>query len=1360
LSGTQMSGPLSGAAIHRLLMEARTRLIQGDSRNKLIHTPRDVKRSKSLNIVDTTADQIFQLLYRQRSQMDFLPAPEATSVKSLPANANLSTKLQTQLTSEDLQKRLLTLFRDAKTLEEEQGVNVLYLAVGFLRWFENDNSDIAREAPLILVPVSLVRNVARSSFRLISREDDVTVNFPLQERLREFGISLPNIPDTDDWRTNNYFSAVREAISAQPRWSIDENGIVLGFYSFSKFLMFRDLDPANWPSQSILNHPLVTGLLVDGFPHSDPIFSDDVPLDETFDPADLLHVVDADASQTIAIETVRKERNLVIQGPPGTGKSQTITNIIAAAVHDGKKVLFVAEKMAALEVVHRRLVEAKLGDMCLELHSRKANKRAVIQEIDRTRRAADLTTSDGGSIKRLRDMRDYLNANAKALHVPLMPSGVTPFQALGEQVKFAEQGYPAPTLAIDNISQLTEENLRALVEDIKRLVRLTTVAGSKHLHPWRGMQALTLQPTDLARLRVDLTAFAKNSQGYTSALKIIGAALGFPDDRKLGEVEEILNLLRRIAKYPDISHPLLMAIANTKNIDRLVQLAAFGKRFLEFHSAMAGTFLDPAWKFNFDTIRQAIAAGSDSWLIRMRRPYRRASKQLLSLVSKPLPKRAQDRVKLIDMFIAAREARAEIERSDVFGRTVLGNEWQGLRTNFAALADGLTWSQAILKSSIKSSLPLCVENRVGAGKLAAVLETLSTQFVAGVNKVFSTLNIDLPTAFNVQSESEVPLQLLTERALRWEAEFGRIQEWMDLARADRILRENGGAVIAEALATAKLSPERAVGTFIYARAEALWKIAVERDPSLTQMNGEERSQCVREFCKLEKGRRTIVASDIRARHRAMFPTGGTGEMAIILGETARQRGHLPIRKLVQKAGNTLQLIKPVFLMSPISVAQFLPLGTIEFDLLVIDEASQVRPEDALGVIGRVRQMVIVGDKKQLPPTSFFDRVVDSDDDEDNDDSDEGDADQSAKSPLGGAARATELESILSACEARGMPTRMLQWHYRSRHPSLIAVSNDEFYENRLFLPPSPTILREEVGLISRRVAGSYDRGGKRNNEIEARSVVDAASAHARKTPELSLGIVTFSVSQRDLIDDLLELKRREDHELDVFMQKQTREELFVKNLENVQGDERDAIIISVGYGPRAAGSGLDSMHFGPVSAEGGERRLNVLFTRARVRCEVFVSFASGDIDLLRTTKSGPRVLKHYLRFAETGKLDLPLATGADADSPFEEAVSKFISNLGYPVDGQVGSAGFKIDLGVRNPERSGEYLLAVECDGAAYHSARWARERDRLRQQVLENLGWSFHRIWSTDWFRSPDKAKMRLTEAIETARLRARKSS
>ena len=367
---------------------------------------------------------------------------------------------------------------------------------------------------------------------------------------------------------------------------------------------------------------------------------------------------------------------------------------------------------------------------------------------------------------------------------------------------------------------------------------------------------------------------------------------------------------------------------------------------------------------------------------------------------------------------------------------------------------------------------------------------------------------------------------------------------------------------------------------------------------------------------------------------------------------------------------------------------------------------------------------------------------------------ENDAEDS-DAPMG--ASAADMESILTLCEARGLRQRMLEWHYRSRDPSLIRVSNAEFYGNNLVLPPSPLELDENFGLKFRRVPGVYSsasKGGGRagTNKIEAQEIVAAMARHARDWPDLSLGVVAFSKAQANMLTEVLEHGRRQDAVLDAFLREGQHEDVFVKNIENVQGDERDVILISVGYGPHEANGRLSSMTFGPVNGEGGERRLNVLFSRARVRCEVFASFDPGDIDPSRTLRDGPRVLKRFLDFAKTGIIDERIPTGLDADSPFEEDVAEVIRSLGYEADPQVGSAGFRIDLGIRHPDKPGQYIAAVECDGATYHSALWARERDRLRQDILENLGWQFHRIWSTDWFHRRDTEIRRLDAALEAA--------
>ncbi|MGN6550068.1 MAG: DUF4011 domain-containing protein [Pararhizobium sp.] len=467
LEAAEPCGPLA-----RHLKQARDRLIQTGTRNRLVHTARFVKRGKAIDVVDERSDDVFRILVRAGTRMRFDHDPSAEEEAEegepqlFPAGRQrgeerfTDTLLQTRFGQDKLQKKLLGLAREAKTLEEEQGINALYLALGFLRWFEDEKSEIERHAPLVLVPVSLRRNERTSAYEIEFRGEDIATNEPLKHRLTDdFGISLPEIDDGEEWLPGDYFAAVRESIGGKPRWTIDADGIQLGFFSFAKLLMVRDLEAANWPDASVLGHPVIAGLLTDGFDEGPADFEGGAKLDALFAPADLIQVVDADASQTLVIESVRKGRNLVVMGPPGTGKSQTITNIIASAVHDGKSVLFMAEKMAALNVVHSRLVQAGLRDVCLELHSRSANKRLVAQELGRTLAAAGTGSAEDAEVGELPHLRDTLNGLSNAMHGPIGGTDVTAYRAVSTLVRLREAGFAPADVAIAGVETWSRKDL-------------------------------------------------------------------------------------------------------------------------------------------------------------------------------------------------------------------------------------------------------------------------------------------------------------------------------------------------------------------------------------------------------------------------------------------------------------------------------------------------------------------------------------------------------------------------------------------------------------------------------------------------------------------------------------------------------------------------------------------------------------------------------------------------------------------------------------------------------------------------------------------------------------------------------------
>ena len=1350
--------PYSHTSINRLLDDARRRLVETGTRNRLIHVNRTATRGNSLNIVNERTSDIFDILRVNGKRMRFAATGQddehdddapvlAVSEDHIDPARYRDQILETAIGPEQLQRRLLRLLTDARTSEEEQGFNILYLAMGFLTWFESPSSRVPREAPLILMPVQLARDERRASFNLAARDDDIVTNLPLQERLRnDFGIEPPEIEDGEDWRPSDYLARIDDLVAGQNGWEVDHDGMQLGFFSFAKLLMLRDLDPDNWQDNALEENSLIRGLLDEGFSPETPLFGDNSRLDERLDPADVVHVVDADASQAKVIEEIRAGRNFVVQGPPGTGKSQTIANIIAGAVHDGKTVLFMAEKMAALSVVHDRLEKVGLGDLCLELHSRTANKKAFLQEVASTLAAGQNPQELPDDPEELRRARDRLNAIASLLHEPVPGYSFTPFSTIAEIGRFVGRDVPPPGLKADGLEALDDAGRDTILGRVGGYADRLMQSGPRHEHPLYGVTATDLQPTDRQRLKQNLADAAAALRDLRKALEQICGSGGLRLPDRLAAADVLAACLLCAARRPAGAEEAAESLFAFAGQTRMSEALAIGRDWRSAQDDATDSFLEAAWDAPVVGLRARIAAGVGSVWARWFGGYRGASAQLAGLTSAALPKAPGDRLALLDRLIEVQNKRKSLADEEAWLREALGPAWRGERTEFALLETVADWLGELSDSGwltdadgLCGLLALAPDGETLAGALdrciGAARETISD--------VFDRLRYAAPGS---SALDDLALDDLAERLNELAGGIDRYDEWAQIVLDAQFLDENGLSDQVVRLDDGRLAPESAADEFSYATAEARWNAARRALPDLNELAHCDRHNLAAQFRDLDKRRLEETQRLLRASHLQQLPKGAHGEMGFLLGEIAKKRRHLPIRKVIQRAGNMVQRIKPVFLMSPISIAQFLPPDTVTFDLLVIDEASQVRPEEALGAVARCRQIAVVGDQKQLPPTSFFDRIAkESEDDGDDEEI--------------GTAGVTEMESILTACEAKGLNGGLLAWYYRSRDPSLIAVNNDEFYHRRLILPPSPVQDEGQYGLRLTRVSGVYSsrsRGGGRpgTNRVEAEEVVKRLSEHARIQANLSVGIIAFSKAQSDMVTEVLELARRQDYGLDAFLREDKMENVFVKNIENVQGDERDVILITVGYGPHEPGGRLISMNFGPVNSEGGERRLNVLFSRARFRCEVFCSFNPSDIDLSRTSRdrAGPRVLKRFLEFSESGQLHEAQPTGKEADSTFEEDVAHEIKKMAYDCDPQVGSAGFRIDLGVRHPDRPGRYILAVECDGARYHSALWARERDRLRQDVLEGMGWRFHRIWSTDWFHRRQHELGRLGRALEKA--------
>lgn len=1347
--------------VRKKLEEARRELLETSTRSRLLSTPLGSSRAKLIEVVHEQAESVFSVLVREGKAMTFaasrtardddqtgleLAQPLAEELDEQEIDLRRTdNKLQTALSSAKLQTRLRGLANDADTIQAEQGVNVLYLALGFLKWFEAHNADQPRYAPLILVPVTLTRASASERFRISFSGDEIGTNLSLQERLRADRVSLPDLPEPEDLSPTGYCEAVGRAIKGISGWEVQQDRIALGMFSFAKLMMYRDLNPELWPPRkNILGHAVLGGLLDWGFrDEAEPLVPDDSAIDPIIDIADAAHVVDADSSQMLAIRDVETGRHLVIQGPPGTGKSQTITNLIASAVRAGRRVLFVAEKMAALSVVKANLDRIGLGDLCLELHSHKAKKKEVLQSLKDAQQAPPISPPATDLAQSLRARRDALNAHVARMHAPLPPSGKSPFRVFATLARLEGLGLTAPDFQLPVSRTWTAQDFESRLKAIQRIAAHVLVMGTPNDHPWRGVRLEHVLPHDAERLGFRARELAESLSAWRARADQLAEQVAAPL-LTLADLQPLTRLAEALERAPRLDFRCL-ANGVWKNRAGIVKLIQSGVTYSEAFHKLRDVLLPEAWDIEPKVMRATLAAHGTSLFRWLRADYRQAVHSFRAMHVGQLPRDLPQRLEVLDTLARGQRARRQIHETESIGHEAFSREWRSLDSDWGLLHEIEQWELSIQGVD----LPTAWRSRAGAipdvkeyahSVLASARE--AAEWEARLVTYFTSLSFDCLSGLGNATHSDVALETLLRRLLGFSASAGLLSQWCTWWILSGEERRHGLDPLIDRMADGRVLPARAVHLFEYVAHEPLARQAFELHRELAIFDGRSHEQLLAEFQQLDRQRLELARREVLASHSRMRPSGTreVGEIGILASEWNKQRRHKPLRQLVKAAGSAMQAIKPVWMMSPMSLAQFVEPGTVSFDLVLMDEASQVRPVEALGAVARAEQLVVVGDELQLPPTSFFDRVSVGDEEPINEED---------------TAAVADFESILGLCAAQGIPDRMLRWHYRSQHESLIAVSNLEFYR-RLFIVP--TANADDLGLRFHKVDGLYDRGRTATNRIEAQHVARAVIAHAQKyaSPErfprgMSLGVGAFSVTQRDAILDELELLWRQHPDLSPFFDRNVAEPFFVKNLESIQGDERDVIFISIGYGPDE--HGVITGGFGPLTRAGGERRLNVLISRARRRCEVFSSLTAADIDLGRTQSFGVKVLKTFLQYAETGHQDRADIGKRAPDSDFEEDVAGALAAAGYLVEHQVGVAGFFVDLAIKDPEHNGRYILGIECDGAAYHSSRSARDRDRLREQVLRARHWRIHRIWGTDWYKRRKEELQRVIAAIERAR-------
>lgn len=1224
-------------------------------------------------------------------------------------------------------KTLKNISKKAKTAIEETGVNIAYLAFGFIHWTESEESDITMQAPILLVPISIENESSVDPYYIRVADDEIIVNPTFAFKLQnDYGIKFPEF---DDYVSIEEYLEKIESIISKLKWTVSRE-CKIGIFSFLKINMYKDIKDN---ADKIIKNDCIRALLGEIGMQSGLGIGES---EANYDLLDLHNVVDADSSQAEAIELAKQGKSFVLQGPPGTGKSQTITNIIAECLCDGKKVLFVSEKLAALNVVYDKLKKVGLEEFCLELHSHKANKKQVIEELFRTLQLQKSGLSDKAEkeIRLKKELQLQLDSYATELHKIRAVINKTLYR-LYEEVS-ACRSAPDVEFVIASIKNKGEEYIEKAETSLIRYTEYTPSIGyDYHSNIWYGYINLDCSYQAVMQLKTDLQAVINLCAELATISEELKTQYGLNSDSL--QYSSAFRRFFNLAKGSGFITPLLLnSLTTAKTLESVLKMQALSKEILGKKAILDKSFDSDIYKLDGQTYHKKLTKQYRGFLSHL---FSGEYKHIIGDIKlckkdgkKPKYKVA---VEAMDNLRLYQEKLHEYNDIEKLIKDYLGAAYQGVNTDFVLLISELQELADIhsLVVSFENLAKLATSGftveQSSFAQIAGQYESAFGKYCESVKRI--TASFDL-SEFNVQG---VTLQALIAKCQGCIDNIDEIDNWCEFSKLLQTLKSLELRAFIDYSIEKKIETKQLVLTYKKAFYMQWVDAVLHESPVLISLARVPHDEAVKRFKEKDELNFEINKAKIKARLSAQRPNldmvAQGSSIAILLREGEKKRKQKSIRLLLSEIGELAQTLKPCFLMSPLSVSTFLS-PDMKFDVVVFDEASQIFPQDAIGAIYRGKQLIVVGDSKQMPPSNFFNSVGDSDNDDEEDD-------------------ITDFESILDLCST-SFPQRRLKWHYRSRFEQLISFSNKNFYENDLVTFPSSKTDRAGVGVDFFYVDGTFDRKSK-TNRVEAERIVDLVFENIEKYPERSLGVVAFSMAQQGLIDKLISKRRQEDSSKEFFFKSDRAEPFFVKNLETVQGDERDTIIFSIAYAKDSQGRLL--LNFGPINREGGERRLNVAVTRAKFNVQLVSSMHYTDIDLSRTNSVGARLLREYLDYAENGAIALERAVNVNPyeqfDSEFELEVCEFLREKGFSVDTQVGCSSFKIDLAIKQPYSS-DYVLAIECDGATYHSSRTARDRDRLRQDILERMGWRFYRIWSTDWFRNKRVEQERLLNAAKEA--------
>ena len=1243
-------------------------------------------------------------------------------------------RLHSFLNEEQMQSALKQLAYTSRTSLEECGANSLYLALGFLR-LSDAETGTPIYAPIILFPVDLVRKSAASGYVVKSRDEDPVLNITLIEYLRQFyqiriGGLDPLPRDGNGIDVSMVFNAFRKAVLHKKGWDVEEHA-VLGVFSFSKQVMWNDIHT----NASLFNTNPIVQSLRDGRLSSSIAGSENADIDApSYEQKSIIFPLEADSSQESVIAGAINGDSFVIHGAPGTGKSQTITNIIANMLYRGKRVLFVAEKQAALDVVLKRLEAIGIAEFCLPLHSNKTSKSVVLEHFKKLLGLSKDTPSVPyiELVSRLSNVESELGNHVEAINRKRQAG-----YSLNDCISgyLSSDGSVVPGLPAGEWDESAVELRIGALEDFKNACG---VVERPTEHAFADSRLTTLPSIDprpaMERILTELKAA---EEGFAA----IWCAVFPPTEvkQKRSVLRAFANLCEVILNWHPANPSFLLNMSRTQ-MDSAKAALDCGIQYQETKKSILANYKESILDNSCWDLKNKLAdVLSRDFISRLISEFklRNAIKEYSLIGHRPGIEEIQE---LANKMAKLDSEGMRILESESLLKSIFGSKWDSSYENdWSAMKAELDLTIKVcdtlkaMSNSESEYYEMC--DRL-SGFVDSKLSDHSTEIEAfagqmsGVMSSFDELCEILAVARD-SGESESWFDETESIVEKWLVNYDSIREWVIYNSNRTRVIDLGLEKFVGLVEQGELQREHLVESFMKSFYCSYANHIIASDPSLALFHGLIFEDKADKFRHLHEQVQEITREELRNHLLQTLPSmqqeAANGNEAGLLQKSIRNgcRG-LSLRNLFAQIPELLSKMCPCMLMSPISVAQYLTADGPQFDLVIFDEASQVPTCEAIGAIARGKSVVIVGDPNQMPPSDFF--IADSFDEEN--------------------AYMEDLESILDDCLALSMPSRRLLWHYRSKHESLIAFSNMHFYDNKLLTFPSIDDLSSRLHFEL--VEGTYDRGRSRQNAGEADAIINEIKQRLSNpdTAEKSIGVVTFNSSQQSLIEDRLNEMFKKNPALEKVAMKQA-EPIFIKNLENVQGDERDVILFSIGYGLDK--NGFMSLNFGPLNKEGGWRRLNVAVSRARYEMKVFSTVTSDQIDLNRSSSEGVAGLKAFLCYAEKGRdaLRYNKVESVNTDDGIVLSIAGELRKKGFDVRTNIGCSGYRIDLGIVDPTNPEKYIAGVLCDGYNYAAAKTTKDREVVQIKILELLGWNICRVWALDYWGNRDKTISRLAERL-----------